>query len=43
MGIKKFKPITNGTRNMSALDYKGVTTNVPEKSLTTLVLGTSPE
>ena len=34
MGIKKFKPITNGTRNMSALDYKEVTTNVPEKSLT---------
>ena len=34
MGIKKFKPITNGTRNMSALDYKEITTNVPEKSLT---------
>ena len=34
MGIKKYKPITNGTRNMSALDYKEVTTNVPEKSLT---------
>ena len=34
MGIRKFKPITNGTRNMSALDYKEVTTNIPEKSLT---------
>lgn len=34
MGIKKYKPITNGTRNMSALDYKEITTNVPEKSLT---------
>jgi len=34
MGIKKYKPMTNGTRNMSALDYKEITTNVPEKSLT---------
>jgi len=34
MGIKRFKPITNGTRNMSALDFKEVTTNIPEKSLT---------
>ncbi len=34
MGIKKYKPITPGTRGMTALDYKEITTNVPEKSLT---------
>lgn len=34
MAIKKLKPISNGQRNMTILDYKSViTTNKPEKSL----------
>ncbi|MDN4076183.1 MULTISPECIES: 50S ribosomal protein L2 [Fictibacillus] len=33
MGIKKFKPITNGRRNMTQLDYAEITTDKPEKSL----------
>lgn len=37
MGIKKYRPMTNGTRGMTALDYKEITTNVPEKSLTKAV------
>ncbi len=33
MAIKKFKPTTNGRRNMSSLTYEEITTNKPEKSL----------
>jgi large subunit ribosomal protein L2 len=33
MGIKKFKPTTNGRRNMSQLDFAEITTDQPEKSL----------
>lgn len=34
MAIKKFKPITNGRRNMSSLDYsENLTGHAPEKSL----------
>lgn len=33
MGIKKFKPITNGRRNMTQLDFAEITTDKPEKSL----------
>ncbi|MUV38085.1 50S ribosomal protein L2 [Lentibacillus sp. JNUCC-1] len=33
MAIKKFKPITNGRRNMSVLDFSEITTDTPEKSL----------
>ena len=33
MAIKKFKPITNGRRNMTGLTFSEVTTNKPEKSL----------
>ncbi len=33
MAIRKYKPITNGLRNMSVLDYKELTTDKPEKSL----------
>ncbi len=34
MALKKYKPTTNGLRNMTSLDYAEITTNVPEKSLT---------
>src|SRR5574344_1789788 len=34
MGIRKYRPITPGTRNVQLLDYAIVTTNKPEKSLT---------
>lgn len=34
MAIKKFKPTTNGRRNMTSLDFAEITTNRPEKSLT---------
>ncbi|ASI34131.1 MULTISPECIES: 50S ribosomal protein L2 [Exiguobacterium] len=34
MGIKKFKPTTNGRRNMTALDFAEITASRPEKSLT---------
>ena len=34
MGLKKLKPMTPGQRNKIANDYKAITTNVPEKSLT---------
>jgi len=34
MGIKKFKPTTNGRRNMTALDFAEMTASRPEKSLT---------
>ena len=33
MGLKKFKPITPGTRFRSSNDYSEITTNYPEKSL----------
>jgi len=33
MAIKKYKPTTNGRRNMTALTYEEVTTTKPEKSL----------
>ena len=34
MSIKKYKATTNGTRNMSGLDFSELTTDKPEKSLT---------
>lgn len=34
MAIIKYKPITNGLRNMSKLDYSEITAKQPEKSLT---------
>ena len=34
MGIKKYRPMTPGTRGMQTLDYKEITTSKPEKSLT---------
>lgn len=34
MSIKKYKATTNGTRNMSGLDFSDLTTDKPEKSLT---------
>ncbi len=33
MAIKKFKPTTGGTRNMSVSDFAEITTDTPEKSL----------
>ena len=33
MAIKKYKPTTNGRRNMSVLTFDEITTNQPEKSL----------
>ncbi|TCP24165.1 LSU ribosomal protein L2P [Scopulibacillus darangshiensis] len=33
MAIKKYKPTSNGRRNMSTLDFSEITTNKPEKSL----------
>ncbi|WP_257351175.1 50S ribosomal protein L2 [Pseudalkalibacillus decolorationis] len=33
MAIKKFKPTTNGRRNMTASDFSELTTDQPEKSL----------
>ena len=33
MALKKYKPITNGTRHMTSLDYSEITTDKPEKSL----------
>ena len=33
MSIKKYKATTNGTRNMSGLDFSELTTDKPEKSL----------
>ena len=33
MGIKKFKPTSNGRRNMTGLDYAEITKSKPEKSL----------
>jgi len=33
MAIKKYKPTTNGRRNMSVLTFEEITTSTPEKSL----------
>ena len=33
MGIKVYKPTTNGRRNMTSLDFAEITTSTPEKSL----------
>lgn len=33
MAVKRFKPVTPGTRFRVGADYSDVTTNVPEKSL----------
>ncbi|MBP2078984.1 50S ribosomal protein L2 [Oceanobacillus polygoni] len=33
MAIKKFRPTSNGRRNMSVLDFAEITTDTPEKSL----------
>src|SRR5699024_9891088 len=33
VSIKKYKAMTNGTRNMSGLDFSEITTDTPEKSL----------
>ena len=33
MAIKTYKPVTNGSRNMTSLTYEEITTNKPEKSL----------
>ncbi|WP_019415627.1 50S ribosomal protein L2 [Paenisporosarcina sp. TG20] len=33
MGIKKYKPTSNGRRNMTSSDFAEITTNKPEKSL----------
>lgn len=33
MAIKKFKPTSNGRRNMSVSDYADITTDTPEKTL----------
>ncbi|MHC9533375.1 50S ribosomal protein L2 [Dellaglioa sp. BT-FLS60] len=33
MGIKKFKPTTNGRRNMTGSDFSEITKSTPEKSL----------
>ncbi|QDK92433.2 50S ribosomal protein L2 [Paenalkalicoccus suaedae] len=33
MAIKKYKPITNGRRGMTTLDFQDLTTDKPEKSL----------
>ena len=33
MGIRVYKPTTNGRRNMTSLDFAEITTNTPEKSL----------
>lgn len=33
MAIKKYKPTSNGRRNMSVLDFAEITTDTPEKSL----------
>ncbi|MCF6514768.1 50S ribosomal protein L2 [Lactobacillus sp. S2-2] len=33
MALRKYKPTTNGRRNMTSADYSQITTNKPEKSL----------
>jgi large subunit ribosomal protein L2 len=34
MGIRKLNPVTPGTRHKVITDFDGITTRVPEKSLT---------
>src|SRR5437868_6586521 len=34
MGIRKLNPVTPGTRHKVITDYEGITTNIPEASLT---------
>ena len=38
MPVRKYKPTTNGLRNMSVLTYEEITTDTPEKSLLVLYL-----
>ena len=33
MGIRVYKPTTNGRRNMTSLDFAEITTSTPEKYL----------
>ena len=33
MAVRKYKPTSNGRRNMSVLTYDEITTDTPEKSL----------
>ena len=33
MGIRKYKPTTNGRRNMNGYDFAEITKSAPEKSL----------
>ena len=33
MAIKKYKPTSNGRRNMTSFDFAEITTDKPEKSL----------
>ena len=33
MPVRKYKPTTNGLRNMSVLSFDEITTDTPEKSL----------
>ena len=40
MAVKKYKPTTNGRRNMSVLTYDEITTSTPEKSLLEPVIRT---
>ncbi len=32
MGIRVYKPTTNGRRNMTSLDFAEITTSTPEKN-----------
>jgi len=34
MGVRKFKPVTPGTRHKTIGTFEDITTSVPEKSLT---------
>lgn len=35
MALKKYKPITNGRRNMTTLDFAEITKTTPEKVIIT--------
>ena len=37
MAIIKFRPLTNGQRHMTKLDYNEITASKPEKSLTSII------
>ena len=37
MAVRKYKPTSNGRRNMSVLTFDEITTDTPEKSLLTTV------